>query len=524
MNDTAERNTACVLLYEGAHTAETGSDYTLPDYLPDIRKILRVTGVPRITGKYMNGDHVELEGTVQTEILYMAEEGTVHCMPVSAALEQSIAVSGLDENCVLSVDVRTENTVCRLSGPRRLSVKHKIRSTVRAFAERGMLPVIHDAQNPAAAANLCTEHGSVHSCTLYCADTDDLRYSEDVGTGGETVTEILSCAVSPCVTDVRSADGSVTCKGEYLIRLFCACAPTEGGQPVCHAFFRRVPFSETLEADSVSAGAVCLPDLTVTGCTAALAEEGRMCAVDFSAELSVTCFSDAECAPVTDAFVPSYETKCLSEEISVFRPKKTLFGTVSVPAPLRYDSAEEVTEVIDCTGTVLSCDAAVADGRLHLSGNMELSSIVRTKEGRCFPVSAQTPFRADADAGDLAREPDASPFLSASVVIPECKCRLDTAAHTVNADAELAFSVFSGCQEICRTVTDISFSAEALPAPSTDDAVILCYPMPGESLWEIAKHYRLPPDELRRANRFPAEKKSTAPEDRVLIIPVNTII
>ena len=42
--------------------------------------------------------------------------------------------------------------------------------------------------------------------------------------------------------------------------------------------------------------------------------------------------------------------------------------------------------------------------------------------------------------------------------------------------------------------------AAAVPAAQTTQDIVLCYPQPGENVWEIAKRYRVPESELRALN------------------------
>ena len=61
------------LLYNGNQHSEISGEFSLPDYLPDVRRILRVKADPHITGKYMNGERLEFEGEVTMTLIYLSE-------------------------------------------------------------------------------------------------------------------------------------------------------------------------------------------------------------------------------------------------------------------------------------------------------------------------------------------------------------------------------------------------------------------------------------------------------------------
>ena len=65
---------------------------------------------------------------------------------------------------------------------------------------------------------------------------------------------------------------------------------------------------------------------------------------------------------------------------------------------------------------------------------------------------------------------------------------------------------------------EVSYVGSVIPAtgdlPSAGDSITLCYPAPGETLWDIAKRYRIPQRSILSANDIPEGNLPT-----VLLIP-----
>lgn len=97
------KNAVMEKLYDGESSNELSDDYSLPDYLPDIRKIVRVGAKPQLNGKYMNGEKVEFEGRVFYEILYISSENTLKVIAFDTSFEQNVPIVGLDENCIITI-------------------------------------------------------------------------------------------------------------------------------------------------------------------------------------------------------------------------------------------------------------------------------------------------------------------------------------------------------------------------------------------------------------------------------------
>ena len=61
----------------GTYSCEAGGEYTLPDYTPEVRRILRVDCDAAVTGQYDTQDKTEIGGEVTYCLLYLDGEGEV---------------------------------------------------------------------------------------------------------------------------------------------------------------------------------------------------------------------------------------------------------------------------------------------------------------------------------------------------------------------------------------------------------------------------------------------------------------
>ena len=66
--------------YEVGYTYDTlstecGVDYTPPDYMPEIRKLLRVDARPIPSGRYFHEENAEFSGIVAFTVIYSDGEG-----------------------------------------------------------------------------------------------------------------------------------------------------------------------------------------------------------------------------------------------------------------------------------------------------------------------------------------------------------------------------------------------------------------------------------------------------------------
>ena len=119
-------------------STEMSNDYTLPDYLPEIRRILRVSPTILPPSRYIEGKEIELNGTADYHMLYIASDGGLYSAPLSAeyAFRAPLDITAdfdLNEGITVLTDIFEESITSRVTAPRKLSVKCRLSARVRAF-------------------------------------------------------------------------------------------------------------------------------------------------------------------------------------------------------------------------------------------------------------------------------------------------------------------------------------------------------------------------------------------------------
>ena len=132
--DFEEKGGFTVTLYDRSFGTEAAGDYTLPDYQSDIRRVLHVSQTVLPPSKYITSDSVEFNGTVDYQLIYVGGDGGIYSAPLSG--EYSFTVP-FDRNADVSDDIRILCSVyrdgisARVSAPRRLSIRSRLRANVR---------------------------------------------------------------------------------------------------------------------------------------------------------------------------------------------------------------------------------------------------------------------------------------------------------------------------------------------------------------------------------------------------------
>ena len=125
MNYPIKTDTAYVsrIIFDETSEQTVDADFGLPDYCPDIQKILKCRIEPHIDSKNIIADRIEIEGTAVVRIIYVdAIKMAVRCTEQSFPYSISSNLKTTPDNAVIQTDLKVSYLNCRALSPRRLNI------------------------------------------------------------------------------------------------------------------------------------------------------------------------------------------------------------------------------------------------------------------------------------------------------------------------------------------------------------------------------------------------------------------
>ena len=118
--------------------SEVSDDFTLPDYYPEIRRVLYVKESSLPPSGFVGGSKIDVNGVLDYTLVYVGGDGQLCSAPLSAEYSFSIPVEGaadfeFGEGVTLMTHTFCDSSNVRVSGPRKLSVRSLLRSSVNAW-------------------------------------------------------------------------------------------------------------------------------------------------------------------------------------------------------------------------------------------------------------------------------------------------------------------------------------------------------------------------------------------------------
>lgn len=466
---------------------ELVGDYTLPDYQAEIRRVLNVVPTVLPPAKYVGSTAAELNGTVDYSVLYVGADGGLYTVPLSSEYNLSLPmerVSDVDlgEGITLLCDSVAESVSARVTAPRRISLRCRLRSHVRAFGTMTLEERCYGDVNP---ESVRRQKKEARRMTVRAGLSDVIGMSEEIGGMGEDV-RVISAEAVPFVREVRGGASEVDASGEILLKLLLG---YEDGST--ESVMRKLPFEGSVELDGMGE----VPHCRVTGMVSDLSVEvgeGKILC-DVGLLLEARGMVNQTVSYTSDLYSTERESTCETQKYSlpmILRcdhgnisqnervPKETLNWTdgttlKDVFAGVRFDTCEQAGQkyvLIGQSRYVLLCE----------------------NNGEYSTTEVLLPLRYETEGGEMAPES----FDAVGTVI-SCHAKIEGATLQLNAEIAIA-SDFMGSKEILA-VTDARFGE---PLDCRGNRMTVYYPSAEESAWEVAKKYHVSADRISESASY----------------------
>ena len=469
-------------------TAELNTDLSLPDYLPEVKRLLCVRAVATPADCYVGVGSTELSGSVEYRMLYAGHDGAIYgashkedyriTVPMEVGAEIDVG-----EGLVCDAEILPEAVTGRVSAPRKLTLRSKLRADLRVLGMKRMevdgLPAEDETaerlygEAPTARAFAGKGEAFVlEDEIVFDARREDLR--------------VISAEGEVFVAEAEAGSGCVNCRGEICLKLiYCY----EGSEEPYATQLRKLPFSQSIPVDGCEVNCVACAHGVCTDLHTTV-EEGRvLCEV--TAHLQARAMRSEMLCYVKDVYSTAVESESRYTERSLPQAIRCTNGNFSLNAMLTAEESGLRTggRVLDAALIPTVSGMESLRGRTILSGRCRCHLLL-TDGDEVYAQEAEIPFRYELDGTEgIAEDYDAT--------VSPLSCRVRTDGGRVAVDAELAVCLALRGSSHVRMLEQTRFG-ETLGRESAIYTV--CYPAPADSLWSVAKRYHRTVDSVSELN------------------------
>lgn len=458
---------------------EISGDYTLPDYQAEIRKVLRVGVSVLPPTRFISGNSAEFGGVIDYDLVYVGADGGIYSAPLSSeySFTAPLEISSdfdLNEGVITVCKINDESTTARVSAPRRLSIKCRLASHVKAY---GMMVSGESCGDdvPSESLERLFESAPIEYPITLAGEMLELSAELPLTSDTQRVSGARATAI---INECSVGSGYLDYKGEVQL---CLLVCEDQSPSSARIIQKKLPFSDRIECDELDTDCHSRAKAYVSDVGVSVGDSSISCTVNVIPD--ITARKSEEVRYTRDLYSTqrtcevSYNTYTLQ---SLLGAESRNFSQ-SERIPLSETSIQHGSRIVDMTCKPYVEKAECDKGRHILTGSAKYSMLLETN-GEFSSYEITLPFKYE--CGEIGAE-----VCDYDTDI----CALSTLGRIEGGnlciDTELSVStLFMGKSEI-TSVYEWRLGEE-IQRPGGE--IIICYPAPDDTVWSVAKKYAVP--------------------------------
>lgn len=479
------------------------ADLTLPDYCPDIERILKCTMIPQIYMANISGDCLNIDGNTVIRVMYLdGGKGCLRSYEHTVPFSHSFPLKDSPDRCAIYADAKPEYINCRAQSPRKLSLHGAFSLYARVAVEKPLEYFAYDGDD----LQVKTASPTVSSLSGLCCDIFTL--TEDAPMNGKPeVSAVLSHRLTTRITELKAIRNKIMVTAEGRLELMYTSGDTASPECMTYAF----PISHIADCEGVEDGDLIDGRLDVMTCDLSVGDDALGGSSVLSLEMKLCfnaiCRREREITLMEDAFSTECEVQPKVSPLTFCTKRECLRFTDVAKENLALDG-DTFARVIDVHCERMQVSAAISGGAPLLSAKAQICVLYENAEGELKHLSRDVDF----DYNPSVENCDS--IENAAGCIESLSYRIID-ERTIELRAEIAYRMTVCCQMTRTAVTAVSADDDA-PHHQPDSALILYYADRGEQVWDISKRFCSRPADILAENELDSD---TLPDSLMLLIP-----
>ena len=510
---TKETVPAAEMIYDGLQEQPVELDYILPDYCPDIFRLVRCEASPVITEWAVSDDKLTYELRCDIHILYCGEDGSaVQSVNQQRSFTRTVELGKSVSSSEVRIVAKTGNVNFRAVNKRRIDLRGAVSIKISVAGEHQQ-EVISDGKG----LNIQLKKVPVKYAAQRLNAVKNVHIEEEIEltAAQPDISGIINCRYSTADCETKLISGKLLAKGEADVELLYAGENSDGMTVEPMSF--SLGYSQIIDVDGLDDSFDCTVAPEVISCDISITggRDGDNRVLRCEMELRLCCHAvrTATVMIAEDAFSTLYP--CNVEISDIKAEQIPMIYNENFRHSVRLAIGDDVPQNIYAMWSEpKNINAHIGeDGRsVVISGMLVYSMGAKDRTGGMIMPDRDEAFE---ETIVLPSNIDGS-AVTAEVRVSETS--FDISAEgilTAKADMAVKLAVYSS--DSIKAVTDILVDDSSRKERDGDYAIKLYYGTENESVWDIAKRYSTSVSAVMEENELTGERLESG---GMLLIPI----
>lgn len=482
-------------------------DFTLPEYYPDVSKILKCRAVSRVVSKGISGSNVLIEGCVTVTVIYCGSDNCISSYEYQYPFSKNFD-TGIDtDGCILKAKSKCEYINCRAVTSRKIDV-HGAAGIYVTLSRRNITEVISDIDN----SDVELLRGNVPATMPIGCNDKYLSIEEEIELGGgqPDIQCLIRYDADAYVTDNKILAGKAVVKGDMGVKILYS---SENG--AVHTVRCTLPFSQMLEMDGITDQCTCESKVYVAclEIKPRISASGESRSFLLNAKLLITsdCCCNNDIDVILDAYSRKYETNVSKNDICFSKIHENIHENFNCKKNFDF-TGNSINAISDIWCDVKIENVVFNSDEMRITGAVTASVIAADGDNNpCFYEKI-----VDFDYTHPINTQNGTFKCTPEITVAGISY---TITGTSNVELRIELNISAAIYECCTVplITDMVLNNDTVKKPESS-AMILYFADGGENVWDIAHKYFASVEEIRKINQI---DENILKNDKMLLIPNN---
>ena len=483
-------------------------DFTLPDYCPEISRILKCRAAARVSSKSVSGRSVTVDGSVTATVIYSDPDGYMNSYEYQYPFSKSFDTGADISDGFITAKAKCEYINCRAQSERKIDIHGAVGLTVCVNARKSR-EVICDIDDK-----------DIEVLKVTVPSTMPVGYAEkyamieeeiEVSSTDKDIKCLIRYDANTQISECKLLENKAIVKGNMAVSLFYR---TADGQTA--ALDVDIPFSQLLEAEGANENCRYSAEADIAYLEIKpkfdSANTARTFSLDAKILIKTEIFCSDEISVVADAYSKRYEAAVLGDEVTFSTLACNVNDTFTARGEIDF-SPDPVVKICDVRCEAKPESVAFEDGCMTVAGTAAAEILALDDNGVpvYFEKSVDFSFscKLPCDNGTLTADPKIGVISSGFNLLSDGKMNL-----------QLQMSVCADVYKSCTIslVGDIQINENRPIEKEGRAALTVYFGEEGERVWDIARKYLADIGEVRGINGIGEDELSYS---QMILIPAS---
>ncbi|MGN0605312.1 MAG: SPOCS domain-containing protein [Oscillospiraceae bacterium] len=500
-------------IFSGIQEQSIELEYILPDYFPDIFKIIKCRVIPGITSRNISSEKAVYEITVDIKVLYQNEHSsTIQCISQRQVYTKTIDFSRPCENAEVTICPEVDYVNCRAVNQRRIDIRGAVSVRVCAVCSANQ-SVICDASG----MNIQLKKIPVEYISRKISAEKSVSINEELelNSAKPSVLSIIRSDVTLAGLEKKVIANKLVIKGEAIADILYTYENDSGNGMETMQY--TIPYSQIIDADGIDESFECIVNQQAALCdisvTADSKGENRIFRCDIMVNISCSAYKSAVTSVVSDVYSTLYE--CMHNSSPIRSEKMPVMKSEVHQAKNTVEYADGNIECVYdmwCGISNVNAKTIPEKQEVFITGTLQYSVIVRNSDGAVVLIEKDEIFEHTMQSEYIGENSS----VSVDIKPESCSYTL-TDENKIALKCELRINSCIKSYDVLNAVTEIFPDENSRKIRDGDYALKLYYGIENEEIWSIAKRYSTSVDAIMEENDLDGDRLK---QNGMLLIPI----